>query len=259
MQEIISKTRDLIQDNYQYNSESQEYIISKIFTLQYANIDASSLVVYKNGVLWAASNYSYDSDTGKVTVTGTLAVGDVLEFTYNAYNKYSDTEIRGYIRSALYHLSVEQYKTFIIEGDTIYYSLTGIVAVTNLSATITGTNTAFTTELIIGDTIKIKTEIFTVLTIDSDTSLTLDSAYQGETASGLIAYRIPTASQQNLIAIIASILIKGSIRSYRTPEISITFEEGMSIEQKIKQVLRQFTKAYGVMEYIDPTEKWETE
>ncbi len=70
-------------------------------------------------------------------------------------------------------------------------ALTGTVAVTNFSTTVTGTGTAFTAELAAGDSIKIGTEIFTVSSIASDTSLTLDSAYQGQTAWGLTAYSDP--------------------------------------------------------------------
>ena len=75
-------------------------------------------------------------------------------------------------------------------------ALTGTVAVTNLSTTVTGTGTAFTSQLNAGDSIKIGTEIFTVSSIESATSLTLDSAYQGATASGLTAYR-----DNNLLAV----------------------------------------------------------
>ncbi|MFA4953029.1 MAG: hypothetical protein WC584_02295 [Candidatus Pacearchaeota archaeon] len=75
---------------------------------------------------------------------------------------------------------------------TLSSALTGTVAVTNLLTTVTGTLTVFTSELAVGDSIKMGTEIFTVSVITSDTSLTLDSAYQGATDSGLTAYRDPT-------------------------------------------------------------------
>ncbi|MBW3538408.1 hypothetical protein KY386_02860, partial [Candidatus Parcubacteria bacterium] len=74
---------------------------------------------------------------------------------------------------------------------TLSSALTGTVAVTNLSTTVTGTGTAFTTELSVGDSIKIGTEVFTVATITDNLTLTLDTAYQGATASGLTAYRDP--------------------------------------------------------------------
>ncbi len=68
-------------------------------------------------------------------------------------------------------------------------ALTGTVAVTSLSTAVVGTGTAFTTELIVGDAIKIKSEIFTVSEITGNLNLTLDSAYQGDTESGLVAYK----------------------------------------------------------------------
>lgn len=75
---------------------------------------------------------------------------------------------------------------FVGDLDT---ALTGTVAITNASATVTGTGTAFDTELAEGDAIKIEAEIFTVSAIASATSLTLDSNYAGSTDSGLTAYR----------------------------------------------------------------------
>ncbi len=259
MTNLLIKVRDILADNYQSISETQDYITSKIFSLQYANVDSASLAIYKNGVLWyitpvagagvvwartgnvititktahhfitgdsvtisvtsdsaalplgtyvvtkltdntftvvglnagtfsgtctytIVANYSYLA--GIVTVTGNLTAGDSLRFDYNAYSKYSDTELQGYIRSALYYLVAEQYKTFVIRPPALIMPT-------------------------------------------------------------------PTEDEECLIAIIAGILIKGSIRSYRTPEFTITFGEGMSVEQKIKQLLNQFQKAFGNIEYTD--------
>jgi len=265
MTDIIIKLRDAIEDNYKYTTDSFEYITSKIFTLTEANIDSTSLVCYKNGVLWpltpvagaavawtrvgtvvtitktahgfitgdtatvsvtsdaaalplgakivtkltdntftvvglnagAASgtctytivaNYAYSSSTGKVTITGNLTAGDVLEFIYNAYAKYSDIELRGYIRAALGYLAIERYKTFVARSD----------------------NTVFPT---------------------------------------------PTEAEEYLISFIASVIIKGAISSYKTPEISISFNDKMSKEDKIKQAIRQFSKTYGIIDYLDLDEE----
>lgn len=119
MENILIKLRDLIDDNYKFNLEVQEYFGgAKIFPLQYANIDVDSLVVKKNGTPWANTNYSYDN--GKVTVTGTLVAGDNLTFEYDAYEKYSNFSLYAYIRNALCYLAVEKYKTFTIEsGDLL--------------------------------------------------------------------------------------------------------------------------------------------
>lgn len=265
MTNILIKLRDIIEDNYKFISETQEYYSSAIFPLEYANIDSASLAVYKNGVLWSltpvagsgvawsrsgttititkaghgfitgdsatitvtsdatalplgtytvtkltsstfkvtglnagatsgtctytvVANYSYSSSTGKVTVTGNLTSGDSLEFTYNAYEKYSDTELQGYTRSALYYLTAEKYSTFKVSQST----------------------TIFPT---------------------------------------------PSEEEECLIAIIAAILIKGAIRQYRTPEITITFGENLSVEEKIKRTIQQFKKTYGVITFVDPTDE----
>lgn len=188
---IIAKTRDLIgdmlstygRDNYTYESITS----SKIFSLTESNISASTILVYLNGVLWADTNYSYDSATGKLTITGALVAGDSLEVTYSYYSKYSDTELEGYIRAAVAYLAIEQYKTFAVKPPNIIFPT-------------------------------------------------------------------PTEAEEYLLAIIAAILIKGNIRQYRTPEITVIFNENESPEKRIRKAVRQFKKTFGVIDYIDPTE-----
>jgi hypothetical protein len=47
---------------------------------------------------------------------------------------------------------------------------------------------------------------------------------------------------------------------YKTPEFSITFNDSMSVEDKIKQTLRSYKHAFGYITYIDLTsEMAETE
>jgi hypothetical protein len=187
---IIKKVRDLIgdllvttgRDVFTYESVAS----SKIFTLTESNVTPSTIVVLKNGSVWAGTNYSYSTSTGKLTVTGTLAVGNTLEVTYSYYTKYSDNELKGQIRSALSYISVEKYKTF--------------------STTATDNTIIFPT---------------------------------------------PSETEEYLIAVIAAILIKGDIISYRTPELSISFERGDSKEKKIKKAIRNFKKSFGCLEYID--------
>jgi hypothetical protein len=192
MTNIIIKLRDAIEDNYKYTTDSFEYLTSKIFGLSESNIDSTSLLCYKNGVAFLAvtpsptpvTNWVYNSNTGKITVITSLVAGDVLEFIYNAYSKYSDSELRGYIRAALGDLSIEKYKTFVAKSD----------------------NTIYPT---------------------------------------------PTEDEEYLISFIASVRIKGSISSYKTPEITINFNDKQSKEDKIRQAIRQFSKVFGVIDYVE--------
>jgi len=192
MDTIIEKIRNLIEDIlittgrdvFQYESITS----SKIFTLTESNISVSTIIVYKNGIVWAGTNYSYSTTTGKLTVTGTLVVGDSLEIIYSYYAKYSDNELRGWIRATLSYISVEKYRTFVAKSDNIIFPT-------------------------------------------------------------------PSEPESNLIAVIAAILIKGDIRQYRTPEITINFEPSESKEKKIRRAVRQFKTSYGILDYVQMDKK----
>jgi hypothetical protein len=192
MQSIIDKVRDAIQDMLITTGRDcfvfEAITSSKIFTLTEANVSASTIIVNKNGVVWAGTNYSYSVTTGKLTVTGALVPGDSLEVDYSYYQKYSDTELQGFIRSAISYLVIEKYKCFIIKPPDLIFPT-------------------------------------------------------------------PTESEEFLIAVIASILIKGDVISYRTPELTISFERGDSKEKKIKKFVRQYQKSYGYLTFINLGEK----
>ncbi len=189
---IILKVRDAIgdllistgRDIFTYESITS----SKIFTLTSSNVSASTIIVFKNGSVWSAANYNYSTTTGKLTVTGTLVVGDSLEVAYSYYEKYSDTELQGFIRAAISYLVVEKYKCFAVKPPDIIFPT-------------------------------------------------------------------PSESEEHLIAVIAAILIKGDVISYRTPELTISFERGDSKEKKIKKFVRQYQKAYGYLTFISLGEK----
>lgn len=188
MNTIITKVRDLIKDNistggrdvFTYESTSS----SKIFTLTESNIDSTSIIVYRNGSVWASSNYSYSTTTGKLTITGSLTAGDSLEIYYSYYSKYSDIEIQGSIRAAISNISVGGYKTFAVKSDNVIFPT-------------------------------------------------------------------PDECEENLIAVIASILINGDIVGYRTPELTISFERGDNKDKKIKKLLKHFSKSFGILGYIN--------
>src|SRR5574343_357453 len=116
MTEIILKVRSLIGDELKTDGKDvftyETASSSKVFTLTSSNVSSATIIVYKNGVVWSAANYTYSTTTGKLTVTGSLTAGDSLQVTYSYYKKYSDTEMQGFIKSAVIYISVEAYKTF---------------------------------------------------------------------------------------------------------------------------------------------------
>ncbi|MBA7531865.1 hypothetical protein ES705_24089 [subsurface metagenome] len=99
----------------------------------------------------------------------------------------------------LYNLAFDEYSNLVKRAGYTEYNtnaigssttLTGTVAINKSSTAVVGTGTEFTTELAVGDLIKIIEEIFTVSVITDDTNLTLDSAYQGANDSGVTAYQL---------------------------------------------------------------------
>ena len=113
--DIIPKVRYLIGDILTEDSDLFSYENSSVFTLSEDNV-SEVLEVYKNGAVLAESLWSFS--LGKVTVLAALSVGDSIEVKFNFYSNYSDTEIEGYVDSALTHLSVNNYKDFLIKGTT---------------------------------------------------------------------------------------------------------------------------------------------
>lgn len=113
LQTITSKVRYIIHDSLISSSpEFFEYTTSKVFTLNGIQISSSTLKVYLNGTILNIANYTFDSASNKLIIIIDLTCGDIIEVRYDSYNKYSDTEILGYILSATYQLSINNYATF---------------------------------------------------------------------------------------------------------------------------------------------------
>ena len=60
-----------------------------------------------------------------------------------------------------------------------------------------------------------------------------------------------TESQENLIAVVAAILIKPNLRAYRTADLQIQYNEGLSKEKKISRLVMVAKKTFGVLGYVD--------
>jgi spore coat protein CotF len=194
MTEIILKLRNLIGDFYESIHDYFQVEDKIIFTLTNTNINSTSIVIYKNGTLVDEEDYTFNVNTNKITWTPStstddLIAGDLLDVVYDAYTKYSENEIKGYIRAAISNLSIYGYRTFKEKSDIIFPT--------------------------------------------------------------------PTESEENLISVIAAILITGSIKQYRTPEITFIFADDLSKEDKIRQAINQYSKTFGYFSYdkIDENEE----
>jgi hypothetical protein len=117
--DIVTKTRFLIEDNSKSTEDVFSYTTSSVFSLEESNPISVSLV-YKNDVELDSGDWSYDSDTEKVTVTASLSSGDTIKISYSYYPNYTDSEIQNYIQGALVYISADNYRTWVVRDSTIY-------------------------------------------------------------------------------------------------------------------------------------------
>lgn len=183
MLEIIrEKIRALVVDNSKSGFQTFIYTTTSIFTIAQTNI--TILKVLLNGE--ETEDYTFDTVTNKITMTASgLTTSDVIEVDYT-YFKYSNTELDGYIRSALVFLSVYS------KDDNFEFELEGESA---------------------GDN-----EI--VPTMDSHTG--------------------------DLVSLVASILIKPLYISYKLPNLTVTYPEKMTKEEKIEKLISKFQTGIGL-------------
>ena len=87
------------------------YSTSSVFTLSETNI-SSVTTILKNDVELGSGDYTYDSDTNKVTISASLTSGDTIEIRYTYYPNYSDSEIQSYIYASIVHLSINNFYNF---------------------------------------------------------------------------------------------------------------------------------------------------
>jgi hypothetical protein len=92
---------------------------SNVFTLTESNVNTVTRV-YRNNIDMGDSEFGWNSDTNKVTITLGLTSGDNIQIEYTYYPNYSSTEIQAYARAALVHLSANNYYTYEEVDSTIY-------------------------------------------------------------------------------------------------------------------------------------------
>lgn len=146
------------------------------------------------------SNITYGNPTTITTVgniPNNLSPGNrVLMSGLTTTNNIRFSQLLMAFNNQYFSISTVNLYTFTIAIDTsgIIFPLTGTVAVTNGSENVTGTGTAFTAELMVGDTIAITdssavTRLYVVALITSPTALVITAPYGGITEGGLAAVR----------------------------------------------------------------------
>lgn len=168
-----------------------------VSTIQDHNLQVGTSIKVE-GVVSSAGN----ADSDKYNITALVnSVTGAKSFTYTTASIPTDTTPGGTnvfvtavnwkgssVRAGLY----DDQNGFFFEydGQTVYAcrrdsvkELFGRVNVTNSSSTVTGTNTRFLDQLVVGEYVVIKGQSYLITSITSDTSLTIAPAYRGATRS----------------------------------------------------------------------------
>lgn len=112
---IITQIRGLIKDLLNPNGrDAYEYDTDSSFKLGTDRVSSDTIIVYQNGTLLPSTEWSYNSDTNKVTITMvssgySLTAGDIIIITFSFYEKYSDSEITSYISANLTRFTQRRY------------------------------------------------------------------------------------------------------------------------------------------------------
>lgn len=125
---IIEKIRGNIKDLEISTRDAFEFQTDTSFTLSKDYISTSGMKVYKNSIeLTITTEWTFNSDTNKITIIASLTEGDNIIVVYNHYEKFSDTEITTYIKTNLAHFTRRRYKKcFIMNSSNEVVTLDGI-------------------------------------------------------------------------------------------------------------------------------------
>jgi hypothetical protein len=122
IKKIRKKLRNLIEDNSKSDSETFVWTSGDTLTLATDNVDSITKITV-NGI--ETTNYTYDSSSQTVTFnSGEVSANDTVIVYFNYY-KYSNTELVGYIKSALNYLDIYQYSPHfeVVSGDEEIYPI----------------------------------------------------------------------------------------------------------------------------------------
>ena len=177
--ELRLKTRALAEDLNKKQTETFAYTSGdKIFVLQEENANSITSIT-KNGVALESGTYSFDTDTNELTISATLASGDVIVVKY-VYYKYSDSEIDEYIRASLTWISIYSH-------------------------------------------------------CDTDFEFELEDIFP-----------TPSSTEEDLISIISSILIRPNYSEYKLPNLTVKYPRTMDKETKIQRIIEKFYIGLGI-------------
>lgn len=130
---LITQIRALIQDLQKTDGNDVfAYDSDSTFKLSEDWVNSTGMKVYQNGTEMNTSDWSYNSDTNRVTIAPvtsgvSLVKNDTIIITYDYYEKYSDSEITSYIQASLvYFVKHRYFKEFSMNSSNEVVTINGV-------------------------------------------------------------------------------------------------------------------------------------
>lgn len=162
---------------------------------------SSSHALFKTpGAATVLQNFESSTTGGYRRISGFEKLGGGSAVIPSGVNTDAIHGIKGYANGVVVAQGANLYfsttgTSYVQINKDTFTTATGTVSITAGSPTVTGTNTVFTSEFIVGDDIKIDNNFYKVLSITSDTVLTLDiNANTSNTQNGLSFFKGGIAS-----------------------------------------------------------------
>lgn len=116
---IITIIRGLIKDNLKTNGKDIfTYDADNKFNLSEDYVSSTGISVYQNDTLLTEiTDWTYNSDTNQITISASLTKNDTIIIAYSFYCKYSDSEIKNYIRANLVRFTQYRYEKHFYMND----------------------------------------------------------------------------------------------------------------------------------------------
>lgn len=109
---LIRLVRGNADDNLEVKTETKTYTTSLVFTLLQDNANSLLNTLIDGAVLAQGESATLDTSTNQVTLVASLVAGQEVQYKFNYYSNFSDSQIKAAIESALSYISLNGIQDF---------------------------------------------------------------------------------------------------------------------------------------------------
>jgi len=174
-------------------------------------------------------------------------IGDIEESSYDVFT---------YGSSNVFTLS----ESNVVSVDDV--SINDVSSGVSYTYNATTNKVTINTSMLVGDVVKVQMSVYSNYSSTEiqgyiQAAITFLSVYNYYTWEVIdnVVYPEPEISEQNLIAMVAALIIEPDNKSYRLPEIGISVPKDVPLHQKIAALVASYKKnSHGILEILENTQ-----